>query len=215
MSTSQPTTHNAHDAHDVHDRGTRADVRASRLAGKVAIVTGGTRGFGAAIVSLFVHQGARCVVMDVLASDGWYDAYTIAAPTSASISAPPESAYALKADITSRASWCTALETCIHTFGSPPTIIVNNAGWTYSNKPTLDVTDDEFDRVFQVNVKSVYLSVDVLLPSLLLWNKDDQHDVCWINIASTAALRPRPGLVWCKYAPTESNPHGFFRKNQD
>ncbi|SJX66482.1 related to oxidoreductase, short-chain dehydrogenase/reductase [Sporisorium reilianum f. sp. reilianum] len=155
-------------------------VAGGRLAGKICIVTGGTRGFGAAIVALFVAHGARVLVLDLLASDG-------PLPSCA------ESAYALKSDITSRTDWERALAKCISLYGAPPTVVVNNAGWTYSNKPTLDVTDDEFDRVFAVNVKSVYLSVDVLLPELL---RRGVGDASWVNVGSTAALRPRPGLVW-------------------
>ena len=75
--------------------------------------------------------------------------------------------------------------------------MVNNAGWTYSNKPTLTVQEEEFDRCFTVNVKSIFLSVDVLLPAMLV-EKEQGEDRVFINVSSTAAIRPRPGLVWCK-----------------
>lgn len=191
------------------------------MAGKICLVTGGTRGFGAAIVSRFVEQGARCLVMDLLAEDGWYDAYSVCAPHDAGAAAaaaassgsgsdanaasdrsaaPAHSAYALKADITQRTSWLNALSTCLDVFAAPPTIVVNNAGWTYSNQPSLHVTEQDFDRVFEVNVKSVFWSVDVLLPKVLEATRG-KADACWVNVSSTAALRPRPGLVWCKCVP--------------
>ncbi|EST06782.2 Short-chain dehydrogenase/reductase SDR [Kalmanozyma brasiliensis GHG001] len=172
-----------------------------RLANKICIVTGGTRGFGASIVSLFVSEGAKCLVMDLLATDGEYDPYTIASPhphgsegsTATAPTTPIGRAFALKSDITQRTDWQRALDQCKNVFGAPPSVVVNNAGWTYSNKPTLQVTEDEFDRVFEINVKSIFLSVEVLLPAVL---EAGGKDASWVNVSSTAALRPRPGLVW-------------------
>jgi NAD(P)-dependent dehydrogenase (short-subunit alcohol dehydrogenase family) len=69
--------------------------------------------------------------------------------------------------------------------------LINNAGTSYKNKPTLDVTEDEFDRVFAVNVKSIYLSIPVAVPAL---KKRGGGSI--INVASIGAMRPRPGLVW-------------------
>ncbi len=69
--------------------------------------------------------------------------------------------------------------------------MVNNAGTSYKNKPTLEVTEDEFDRVMAVNVKSIYLSVNVCVPAL---KKRGGGSI--VNIASIGAMRPRPGLVW-------------------
>ncbi|SPO31707.1 related to oxidoreductase, short-chain dehydrogenase/reductase [Ustilago trichophora] len=176
-----------------------------RLEGKICLITGGIRGFGASIVSLFVSQGAKCLVLDLLvAQPGFYNPYTIESPSSSSsttstcsptLSPPNNSAYAIKADITSRNSWQEALAQSKKVFGDIPTIIINNAGWTYSNKPTLQVQQDEFDKVFNINVKSIYLSVDVLLPELL--KENNGQDAVFVNVSSTAAIRPRPGLVWC------------------
>lgn len=193
---------------------------AHRLEGRICLITGGVQGFGASIVSLFVAHGAKCLVLDLLVPSGaiaeggeegeggggWYDPFTIASPFppsstssfNAALNAPEKSAYALRADITSRTAWQSALRQSIHLFNSPPTIIVNNAGWTYSNQPTLNVTEDDFAKVFDINVKSIFLSVDVLLPTLLEKGKTERGDAVWINVSSTAALRPRPGLVWCK-----------------
>lgn len=179
-----------------------------RLQNKICLITGGMRGFGASIVSLFVSQGAKCLVLDLLVPDdkvGYYDPFTIEPlPSSPSTTSLAEkSAYAVKSDITSRQSWIEALQTSKKVFGAVPTVVVNNAGWTYSNKPTLEVEEEEFDRVFSVNVKSIYLSVDVLLPAMLQEVKEGKggKDRVFVNVSSTAAIRPRPGLVWCKFKP--------------
>ena len=70
-------------------------------------------------------------------------------------------------------------------------IVVNNAGTTHRNKPVLEVTEAEFDRVYAVNVKSIYWSVQEFVPYFR-----EQGGGAFINIASTAGVRPRPGLVW-------------------
>ena len=70
-------------------------------------------------------------------------------------------------------------------------IVVNNAGITHINGPMLEVNEALFDRVFAVNVKSIYLSA---LHTVPVFRK--QGGGCIINTASTAGLRPRPGLVW-------------------
>jgi len=77
-------------------------------------------------------------------------------------------------------------------FGKQPTIVVNNAGWTYSQKPTMEVTDEEFDQVFNVNVKAIFLSYRVMVPIM-----KEAGGGSFISISSTAALRPRPKLTWC------------------
>ncbi len=97
----------------------------------------------------------------------------------------------LKANVTKRSDWEALLKKAIDSFGGLD-IIVNNAGTTYHNKPTETVTDDDFDLVFNVNVKSIYLSSSVLLPYFLENNRPGN----FIAIASTAGLRPRPGLTW-------------------
>jgi 3-oxoacyl-[acyl-carrier protein] reductase len=69
--------------------------------------------------------------------------------------------------------------------------MVNNAGWTHRNRPALEVSEDEFDKVFAVNVKSIYLATIHGVPAFRA-NKGG----VFINIASTAGIRPRPGLAW-------------------
>jgi 3-oxoacyl-[acyl-carrier protein] reductase len=69
--------------------------------------------------------------------------------------------------------------------------MVNNAGISHPNGPMLNVTEEFFDRLFAVNVKSIYLSAVHCVPIF----RQQKHG-CFINIGSTAAVRPRPGLTW-------------------
>lgn len=71
-------------------------------------------------------------------------------------------------------------------------ILVNNAGWSYTNKPTATVTEEEFERVFDVNVKGVYLGCNAWVDQAI----ERKEGGVIINIASVGATRPRPGLVW-------------------
>jgi 3-oxoacyl-[acyl-carrier protein] reductase len=95
----------------------------------------------------------------------------------------------VKEDVTRAKDWASLVGAAQSAFGRLD-IVVNNAGWTHRNKPYLEVTEAEFDRVYAVNVKSVYLSAIYAVP---VFRK--QGGGCIINIASTAGIRPRPGLT--------------------
>ncbi len=82
------------------------------------------------------------------------------------------------------------VESTIQAFGQVD-IMINNAGMSHQNQPMLDVSEEFFDRLYQVNVKSIYLSAKYCVP---VFRK--QGNGCFINIGSTAAVRPRPGLSW-------------------
>ncbi|PWN52368.1 NAD(P)-binding protein [Violaceomyces palustris] len=151
----------------------------SRLEGIVAIVTGGGQGFGAGIVKCYVEQGAKVVNMDLTAQDGPMKGY------------PEGSAWQIKANVTKAEDWRKAIKVAAEKFGSSPTVVVNNAGWTYSQKPTLDLTEEEFDKVFEINVKSIFISFRELIPIM-----QRAGGGSFINISSTAAIRPRPRLTW-------------------
>jgi 3-oxoacyl-[acyl-carrier protein] reductase len=73
-------------------------------------------------------------------------------------------------------------------------VMVNNAGWTHRNRPALEVSEEEFDRCYAVNVKSIYLSAQFAIPAFRA--NPDGAGGAMINIASTAGVRPRPGLTW-------------------
>jgi NAD(P)-dependent dehydrogenase (short-subunit alcohol dehydrogenase family) len=149
-----------------------------RLAGKVAIVTGAAGGFGKGIAKAFVQQGASVIVVDRLPDAGQATATEIGAAFQA-------------ADVTKREDWERLLAKAIEQFGHVH-IVVNNAGTTYTTKPTTTVSDHDFDLVFEVNVKSIYLSASVFIPYFL----DHERHGSMINISSTSAVRPRPNLVW-------------------
>lgn len=150
-----------------------------RLAGKVSIVTGAGGGFGEGIAKLFALEGAKVGVLDLRAD--------AAARVAAEIG---ENAIALTADVTSRADIEAAVQKTIDAFGVPD-IFVNNAGWTHRNRPLLEVSEEEFDRVYAINVKSIYHVVNVIVPHM---RRIGGGSI--VNIGSVAGIRPRPGLTW-------------------
>jgi NAD(P)-dependent dehydrogenase (short-subunit alcohol dehydrogenase family) len=93
--------------------------------------------------------------------------------------------------VTKLDGWKKLLEFTITEFGHI-NILVHNAGTSHRNKPTMEVTEADFDRVFSVNVKSILHSTAVLVPYLI----EQEQGGSIINVASIGALRPRPGLMW-------------------
>ena len=144
----------------------------SRLKNKVAIVTGAGSGFGAGIAKRFAEEGARVIVNDVNAAGE-----KVAKEVGGKF---------VQADVTQPAGW----EKLVHEAGGDLAIVVNNAGWTHRRKAFLEVSEAEFDRVYAVNVKSIYLSARHVLP---VFKK--RGGGAFVNIASTAGIRPRPGLT--------------------
>ena len=153
-----------------------------RLAGKVALVTGAGRGFGKGIASLFAAQGARVAAADI---DG-----EAAGRVAAEIAAAGGAALAVAGDVSRDDDVAAMVAAAAERFGRLD-IVVNNAGTTHQNQPMLEVDEAEFQRVFDVNVKSVYLSARHAVP---LFRR--QGSGVMVNIASTAGVRPRPGIVW-------------------
>lgn len=149
-----------------------------RLQGKVAIVTGGASGFGKGIATKFLSEGANVLIADLSVDAG------------TAVSKELNCAFQ-RADVTSRSDWESLLSKTLELYGQLD-IVVNNAGASYANKPTEDVTEKDFDLCFNVNVKSIYISTNVLLPYFL---KESRKGV-FLQIASTAGIRPRPGLCW-------------------
>jgi NAD(P)-dependent dehydrogenase (short-subunit alcohol dehydrogenase family) len=153
-----------------------------QLQGKVAIVTGGASGFGAAIARKFAEQGAAVMVAD-LNGDG-------AAAMAAEIRAAGGRAAAVACDVAKEAPFGALVDRTLTELGALH-VMVNNAGTTHRNKPALEVTEAEFDRVLQVNLKSVFWSARFVLPHFVR-----QGGGCMVNIASTTGVRPGPGLTW-------------------
>ncbi|CAM3164411.1 SDR family oxidoreductase [Cupriavidus taiwanensis] len=153
-----------------------------RLANKVAIVTGGGSGFGEGIAHTFAREGANVVVAD-LREDA-------AERVAAAIRDAGGRARAVRADVSREADTEAMRDAALSVFGDV-NIVVNNAGTTHRNKPILEITEDEFDRVYAVNVKSIYWSARAFIPHFR-----QRGGGVFVNIASTAGIRPRPGLVW-------------------
>ncbi|KQP48717.1 glucose 1-dehydrogenase [Pseudorhodoferax sp. Leaf274] len=150
-----------------------------RLQGKTAIVTGAASGFGAEIARHYVAEGARVALADIN-EDG---ARAVAAPLGAA-------AIAVRCDVTQRADVDAAIAAACKAFGRVD-IAVNNAGWTHRNQPLLDVGEDEFDKVYAINVKSIFHMVRAVVPAMRA-----QGGGVILNVGSTAGIRPRPGLTW-------------------
>jgi 3-oxoacyl-[acyl-carrier protein] reductase len=155
---------------------------------KVAIVTGAASGFGAEISRHYVREGAKVAVAD-LNEEG---AKKIAAELG-------DKAFAIRCDVSKRADVDRLVAETVKKFGTLD-IVVNNAGYTHKNRPMLEVDEETFDRVFDVNVKSIYLMTMAAVPVL----RKKKSGVI-INIGSVSGIRPRPGLVWYSASKAAAN----------
>ena len=149
-----------------------------RLQGKSAIVTGGGSGFGAAIVALFAAEGARVLVADINGA------------AAEEVAARTPGAVAVACDVTRDEDTRRMIETATGAFGRLD-VLVNNAGVSHWNQKLTEVSEADFDRVYAVNVKSLYWAAKHAVPVMAA-----QGGGSIVNTASTAGLRPRPGLCW-------------------
>ncbi len=150
-----------------------------RLKGKTALVTGAAQGFGFGIAETFVREGARVALLDLNGDKAKEAAQAIG-----------RRAFAVTCDVAKAKSVDKAVARVIAKLGRLD-IVVNNAGTTHRNMPMTEVTEEEFDRVFAVNVKSIYLMTKATVPHF----REHGGGVI-LNIGSTAGVRPRPGLTW-------------------
>jgi 3-oxoacyl-[acyl-carrier protein] reductase len=151
----------------------------ARLEHKTAIVTGGASGFGAGIASKFVAEGARVLIADLNAEAANALAHDLGSH-----------AIAMGVDISRLHGIEAMAETAAKTFGDVD-ILVNNAGVTHLPMPMEEVLETDFDRIFAVNMKAVYLAARVFVPKMRARRKG-----VILNMASTAAVSPRPRLSW-------------------
>jgi 3-oxoacyl-[acyl-carrier protein] reductase len=150
-----------------------------RLQGKTAMITGGASGFGRGIAETFGREGANVVILDLNLAGAQEVASAIS-----------NHSLAIEGDVTKKSDIERAVAQTVDQFGRLD-IVVNNAGWTHVNQPMLEVDEDEFDKVFNINVKSIYLMTHAVVPLMR-----QQGGGVMINIGSTAGIRPRPGLTW-------------------
>ena len=150
-----------------------------RLSGKSALVTGAASGFGAEIARVFAREGAKVTIVDVKDEGAQKVAQEIGA-----------SAIAVRGDVTNRKDIEASVAVAVK-HGGKLDIVINNAGWTHRNKPLLEVTEEEFDKAYAINVKSIFYMMQVVVPIMTR-----QGGGVVVNVGSTAGIRPRPGLTW-------------------
>lgn len=150
-----------------------------RLAGKTAIITGAASGFGEGMAKRFAEEGAKVVVADLNTRDADRVAGEIG-----------DAAAAVSADVSRRDDIDAAVDAAM-TLSGRVDIMVNNAGFTHRNGDLTQVDEDIFDLIYAVNMKAIYHATLAVAPIM-----EAQGGGVVINTASTAGLRPRPGLTW-------------------
>ena len=152
---------------------------AGRLAGKVAIVTGGGSGFGAGIAAKFVAEGAKVLIADRDRTSGAAVAARLGSAASS-----------VEADVTRAADVKAMVGAAVERFGGLH-VLVNNAGMGHIPQPLEGLPEDDFDRIAAVNMKSIFYAAREVVPRF----KAQKGGVI-LNVASTAGVSPRPRLTW-------------------
>lgn len=150
-----------------------------QLNGKTAIVTGGASGFGAGIVRRFVNEGARVLVVDINTK--------AAEDLAAEIG---DSAKGLAVDVSDAEDVTRMAEFALQWMGRID-ILVNNAGVGHRPMPMETLSEDEFDRIFAVNIKAIYRTAQQVVPIM-----KQQESGAILNMGSTGGVSPRPNLTW-------------------
>ena len=153
-----------------------------RIKDKTIIVTGSGGGIGEGIARRLAAEGGNIIVNDINAELG--------EKVVAAIVKAGGTASFFAADVTKSDQVKALVDAAVERYGRLD-VMVNNAGWTHRNQPALDVSEDDFDKCYAINVKSIYLATIHAVPVFR-----SQGGGSFINIASTAGVRPRPGLSW-------------------
>jgi len=149
------------------------------LQGKVAVITGAASGFGEGMARRFAEEGAKVVVADLNIRGAERVARDIG-----------EAAVCVQTDVSQRSEIAEMVAAAQDAFGRID-ILVNNAGYTHRNGDLTEVDEATFDLIAAVNMKAIYLAALAVVPVM-----DALGGGAIINTASTAGLRPRPGLTW-------------------
>lgn len=144
-----------------------------RLDGKVALISGGARGQGAAEAILFAKEGAAVVIGDLLENEG--------RQVEAQINESGGKALFVKLNVTSSDDWKNAVSKAVETFGKL-NVLINNAG-IYSRTPIEETSEDEWDRIMEVNTKGVFLGTKHSIQAMR-----DAGGGSIVNLSSTAGL---------------------------
>ena len=151
-----------------------------RLFNKVALITGSASGFGKGMAERFTKEGAKVAIIDI----------NIEAAKSLSKKLG-KNTIAIYCDVTKVEDIEKAVNLTIEKLGTID-IVINNAGWTHLNQPMLEVDEETFKKVYDINVFSIFHMIKSIIP---IW-RELSHKGNIINIGSTAGLSPRPGLTW-------------------
>ena len=151
----------------------------SDLQNKVALITGAGSGFGRGIAEAFVAAGAKVGILDIESGRADEAAEQLG-----------DQALALQADVADRSSLNAALAN-LEKWAGDLDILVNNAGIGLSPTPLEEVSEADFDRVYNINMRAIYLASQAIVPAM-----KRRQQGCILNIASTAGVSPRPGLTW-------------------
>jgi len=151
-----------------------------RLLNKVALITGSASGFGKGMAERFTKEGAKVAIIDI----------NIEAAKSLSKKLG-KNTIAIYCDVTKAEDIEKAVNLTIEKLGTID-IVINNAGWTHLNQPMLEVDEETFKKVYDINVFSIFHMIKSIIP---IW-RELSHKGNIINIGSTAGLSPRPGLTW-------------------
>jgi 3alpha(or 20beta)-hydroxysteroid dehydrogenase len=152
----------------------------ARLFGKVALITGGARGMGAAHAELFVKEGAKVIITDVLEEEGKQLAKKLGS-----------NVVFYKHDVTKVEDWKSVVADGEKLFG-PINILVNNAGIAGMPKTIVETTDEHYDKVYRINQLGVFLGMREVIPSMKR-SKDPHRSI--VNISSIAGMLGGENLV--------------------
>jgi 3-oxoacyl-[acyl-carrier protein] reductase len=152
-----------------------------RFQDKIAIVTGAASGFGEAIAKCFAAEGAKVVVADIDEAGG--------KEVTAAICESGGAAIFVRADVSQADEVKAMIAAAVEQFGGLD-ILVNNAGFSHRMMPMCDLPEEDYERVFAVNTKGVYLGAKYGVPALR-----ERGGGVIVNTASIGAVTPRPGFT--------------------